>query len=312
MHPSCQKRGGHVFQILKWFPYVNHAWKCKISRHGLPQCLAIAGEQAITVSMSTESEPDGIPAATIIIFRKDPDGGPAQVLMTVRSRTMTFAGGMAVFPGGRVDPSDFALGETVSRESDGAITPDEAAHQIAAVRETLEETGLALGLSGEINAESAARARDMLEEKNELPPVLEAFDWTLDLAQIVPFARWHPKNERIPRVYDTRFYLADLGTGAVEISTDNSENTRLFWVSAQGALDMAETGEIKLIFPTRRNLERLALFPSFEEARAHAEATPVKTIVPVVDTSGPEPMLRIMEDAGYPITAELLETVARG
>ena len=75
---------------------------------------------------------------------------------------------------------------------------------------------------------------------------------------------------------------------------------------------MAERGEIKLIFPTKRNLERLALFASFEEARAQAEAIPVKTIIPQVDTSGPNPMLTIMKDAGYPVTAELLETVARG
>lgn len=38
----------------------------------------------------------------------------------------------------------------------------------------------------------------------------------------------------------------------------------------------------------------------------------MKTIVPQIDTSSGQPMLTIMEDAGYPITAELLETVARG
>lgn len=75
---------------------------------------------------------------------------------------------------------------------------------------------------------------------------------------------------------------------------------------------MAKAGEIKLIFPTRRNFERLALFASFEEARAQAEAIPVKTIIPQIDTSGAKPMLTIMQDAGYPVTAELLETVARG
>ena len=258
--------------------------------------------------MTTETGPEGIPAATIIIFRDSPDGGAPQVLMTVRSRNMVFAGGMAVFPGGRVDPADFEL----ARGVDAGLAEDEAAHQIAAVRETLEETGLALGLKGEITAESAADARAMLEDKGTLAPVLEAFDWSLDLDQITPFARWFPKNENIPRVYDTRFYLANLGTGAVDIAVDNSENTRLFWTSAQGALDMAETGEIKLIFPTRRNLERLALFDSYEAARAQAEAIPVKTIVPQVDTSSGKAMLTILEDAGYPVTSELLETVARG
>ena len=223
---------------------------------------------------------------------------------------MAFAGGMAVFPGGRVDPEDFALGEMVAK--DGKITADEAAHQIAAIRETLEETGLALGLTGDITANTAQAARALLEEKKALAPVLDAFGWELDLAQITPFARWFPKNENNSRVYDPRFYIANLGTGAVDGSIDHSENTKLFWTSAQGALELAEQGEIKLIFPTRRNLERLALFASFEEARTQAEAIPVKTIVPRVDDSTGAPMLTIIKDAGYPITAELLETVARG
>jgi 8-oxo-dGTP pyrophosphatase MutT (NUDIX family) len=260
--------------------------------------------------MTSESTapPQGIPAATIIIFRHCPNGGAPQVLMTVRSAGMAFAGGMAVFPGGRVDPADYELARAVP----SGLPEDEAAHQIAAIRETLEETGLALGLTGDITAQTAAAARAMLEREGALAPVLDAFGWQLDFAQIVPFARWFPKNEAIPRVYDTRFYLANLGTGAVEVSIDHAENSRLFWVSAQGALDMADAGEIKLIFPTRRNLERLALFASFAEARAQAEAIPVRTIVPQIDTSTGQPMLRIMEDAGYPITAELLETVARG
>lgn len=252
----------------------------------------------------------GIPAATIIIYRNCPQGGLPQVLMTVRSKGMVFAGGMAVFPGGRVDPADFALAESIAAEAGLAL--DEAAHQIAAVRETLEETGLALGLAGDITAASAAAARAMLAETHALAPVLEAFSWRLDLAQITPFARWFPKNENIPRVYDTRFYLANLGTGAVDVSIDQSENTHLFWTSAAGALEAADRGEIKLIFPTRRNLERLALFASFAEAKAQAEAIPVRMIVPQVDTSGPAPMLRIIENAGYPITAELLTSVARG
>lgn len=259
---------------------------------------------------SPAHSPDGIPAATIIIYRACPDGGAPQVLMTVRSRNMAFAGGMAVFPGGRVDPEDFALGEKVAAQN--GLAPDEAAHQIAAIRETLEETGLALGLSGNITAKTAREARALLDERKTLAPVLDAFGWRLDLAQIVPFARWFPQNEKLSRVYDTRFYLANLGTGAVDVSIDHAENTSLFWTSAQGALDAAETGEIKLIFPTRRNLERLALFSSFDEARAQAEAIPVRTIIPQIDTSTGKPMLTIMEDAGYPITAELLESVARG
>ena len=260
------------------------------------------------MSKTTSGAPEGIPAATVVIFRNGPSDGPPEILMTIRSRNMVFAGGMAVFPGGRVDDADFDLAREVA--PDGDI--DEVANQIAAVRETLEETGLVIGLTGDITAESANAAREHLLEHKTLTATLSAFGWSLDLAQLTPFARWFPKNEDIPRVYDTRFYLADLGTGEVDIAADLSENTRLFWVSAQGALDMADKGEIKLIFPTRRNLERLAQFDDFSDAKAQAEAIPVRTIVPRVDTSGGQPMLRIMEDAGYPITAELLDTVQRG
>ncbi len=253
-------------------------------------------------------QPEAIPAATIVIFRNGPAGQPPEILMTIRSRNMVFAGGMAVFPGGRVDEADFDLARTMA----GSDDVDEIANQIAAVRETLEETGLAIGLHGEINAERARKARERLLEVKALAPVLDEFGWSLDLTQMTPFARWYPKNENIARVYDTRFYLANLGTGEVDIEADLSENTHLFWTSAQGALDAAETEEIKIIFPTRRNLERLALFNSFEEAKAQAEAIPVRTIVPKVDQSSGQPMLTIMEDAGYPITKELLESVMRG
>ena len=253
-------------------------------------------------------QPEAIPAATIVIFRNGPAGQPPEILMTIRSRNMVFAGGMAVFPGGRVDEADFDLARTMA----GSDDVDEIANQIAAVRETLEETGLAIGLNGEINADSARKARERLLEVKALAPVLEEFGWSLDLTQMTPFARWYPKNENIARVYDTRFYLANLGTGEVDIEADLSENTHLFWTSAQGALDAAETEEIKIIFPTRRNLERLALFNSFAEAKAQAEAIPVRTIVPKVDQSSGQPMLTSREDAGYPSTKELLESVMRG
>lgn len=250
---------------------------------------------------------NAIPAATVVIFRNGPADGPPEILMTIRSREMVFAGGMAVFPGGRVDPADFDLGAAIG----GPLDTDEAAHQVAVVRETLEETGLAIGLSGDVDAEKARAARLFLQETGELAPVLDHFGWKLDLAQLTPFARWFPKNERIPRVYDTRFYLANLGTGSVDIAADLSENTHLFWTSAKDALDAAEQGDIKLIFPTRRNLERLAQFGSFEEAKAQADAIPVKTIMPKIVESDGVPILTIPEDAGYPVTFESLDTVAR-
>lgn len=218
---------------------------------------------------------------------------------------MTFAGGMAVFPGGRVDEADRKLAANLAGDA------DEAAHRIAAVREALEETGLAIGIEQRPSVDEVRRARDLLLAKGALAPVLDALDWTLDLASVVPFARWHPKNERIPRIFDTRFYLADLGTGAVELEIDATENTHLFWTSARDALAAADRGELGLIFPTRRNLERLAEFASFEEARAQAERIPVRTITPWVEEREGERWLMIPGDAGYPVAGEPLSSAAR-
>lgn len=246
------------------------------------------------------------PAATIVIFRRDPDGGPAQLLMVERNASLKFAGGATVFPGGKVDPADFDLAEKLG-------FPDlaETAAQVAAVRETLEETGLVIGIDGTVDGKIAAQARQMLIADGALAPVLDAFGWSLSLDRLVPFARWWPRH-RTERIFDTRFYLADLGTGAVDIEVDATENRHLFWASAQGALDLAAQGAIKVIFPTRRNLERLALFDTFDAARAHALQTPVDTISPYIEQREGQSWLMIPDGLGYPVRGEPLEMAARG
>ncbi|MDG6077774.1 NUDIX domain-containing protein [Erythrobacter litoralis] len=252
--------------------------------------------------------PEPIPAATVVIFRTGAADGPPEILMVTRSRELVFAGGMAVFPGGRVDPEDYALARKLAEGGD----TDEEAHRIAAIRETLEETGLAIGLAGDLDADTAAEARRLLLEKGALEPVLEAFDLTLKTDTLTPFARWLPLGLAHDRIFDTRFYLADLGTGNVEIAVDRTENTNLFWITAQDALDRADRGDIKLIFPTRRNLERLAQFASFADAKAHADAHPQRTITPeIVEVAGVQ-VLRIPDDLGYPVTEEEFTVVRRG
>ena len=62
---------------------------------------------------------------------------------------------------------------------------------------------------------------------------------------------------------------------------------------------------------TRRNLERLAEFATFADARAQAEAIPVKTITPWMEDRGGEPWLMIPDDAGYPVPGEPLSSAAR-
>ncbi|MEO5586846.1 MAG: NUDIX domain-containing protein [Novosphingobium sp.] len=245
------------------------------------------------------------PAATVVIFRHAADGGPAEVLMVQRAKEMRFAGGAAVFPGGRIDEADRALAAQVAPQAD----QDVVAAKVAAVRETLEETGLAIALDARVSADEVRQARALLLEQGELAPVLHRFGWTLDLAGLTPFARWCPQWDG---AFDTRFFLADLGTGAVEIAVDATENTRLFWTSAANALAMADRSEISLIFPTRRNLERLAQFSTFAETRAHADVTPQGMISPSHEDRDGERYLVIPQGFGYPVTAQAMTTVKRG
>ncbi|MEP7349139.1 MAG: NUDIX domain-containing protein [Sphingorhabdus sp.] len=247
------------------------------------------------------------PAATMVIFRNDPDGGAPLLLMVERIKAMAFAGGAAVFPGGKVDAADFDFAAALG----GPLPLDEAAARLAAIRETIEEAGLALGLSGIADPADCIDARAALHNGESLQAVCVRFGWTPDFETLVPWARWRPPH-RETRAFDTRFYLVDAGGSAPLATVDQTENRALFWASATDVLGRADRGEVKVIFPTRRNLERLAMFGDFDSAAAHAAAHPVSTVLTYVDQRGDGRWLCIPDGHGYPVTEEPMEQVIRG
>lgn len=83
------------------------------------------------------SEPAPIVAAATVVLLRDTASG-VETLMLRRDSQLAFAGGMWVFPGGRIDPADFPATE-IAPEEDLA-----AAGRTAAVREAEEEAGLAV------------------------------------------------------------------------------------------------------------------------------------------------------------------------
>lgn len=255
-----------------------------------------------------EDLPPARPAATVVVFRHGAQGTSPQILLLERSGAMAFAGGATVFPGGAVDDEDRVL--AAATPGADALDPDDAAARVAAVREALEESGLVVGVKGTVTAEHAIAARQRLLAGEDLGNILADLGWTIDFDSLVPFARWWPMHREI-RVFDTRFYLADVGTGALDLVVDATENRHLFWATAQEALDLADAGRIKVIFPTRRNLERLALWPDFASARAHALATPIQIISPWMEERDGVRWLAIPADAGYPIDGEPLDGAAR-
>src|SRR3546814_3785763 len=75
-------------------------------------------------------------------------------------------------------------------------------------------------------------------------------------------------------------------------------------------LDDVVAGAARAIFPTRRNLERLAGFASFGDAVANARAFPVRTVAPWTETRDGDPHLCIPDDLGYPVTARPAENTS--
>lgn len=88
------------------------------------------GEREALQAMGRSSTmgPEAVAAATVILVRPD-----ARILMLKRDSRLSFAGGLWVFPGGRVDPADY--------DDSGDL---DAAERRAAVREALEEAGLVI------------------------------------------------------------------------------------------------------------------------------------------------------------------------
>ena len=252
-----------------------------------------------------------IPAATLVLFRER-DAGSPELLVVERSAKMAFAGGAIVFPGGRIDGDDHAIaadGRFVGGAS--GFDVEEAAARVAAIRETLEESGIAIGFAQSPAQMWIDAARKRLHARELFSAILEGGDIQLALDHLIPFARWRP-NFREARIFDTRFYIARAHPDTPEPVVDQTENVLSFWASAADLLTAADTGKVKVIFPTRRNLERLALFDDFASAEAHASAIPVEIICPYFEDRDGERYLCIPTHLGYPVTSEKMTTVIRG
>ena len=161
-----------------------------------------------TAYQPDQLETPAIPAATVILLR-DSDRG-VETLMLHRTSKVHF-GGMWVFPGGRIDPEDYPESNDVN-----------IAAQHAAVRETLEETGITIGG--------------------------DAFAW---------FAHWTPP-AGTPRRYATWFFASILETDQV-IAVDGFEIQNHEWIQPAEALARHAAGEIDLAPPTWITLHQLAL-----------------------------------------------------
>jgi 8-oxo-dGTP pyrophosphatase MutT (NUDIX family) len=243
---------------------------------------------------------DAIPAATVIVVRDRPNGAP-ELLMVERAPGMAFAAGALVFPGGRIDEADRALA--------GELGADAAV--VAAVRETLEETAIPVGLSPLPAKPQALELQRALVADQPFAKLLADAGLSIEAEVLTPFARWVPKFHAVRR-FDTLFFVASCPPGEWQPSVVEGECSGALWITAQEVLDRDGRGEARLIFPTRRTLERLALHASFEAIRADALAHPIEPVTPWVEERAGEKFITIPGHLGFPVTEERLDGLWRG
>ena len=245
---------------------------------------------------------EAIPAATLILVRES-GGGPPELLMVERAVGMAFAAGAWVFPGGRIDEADRLLGRVHEAEY--------AAARVAAIRETIEETAVPAGLSPMTWAGTAEEVQRQLVEGASFPDILAECGLELDLGALTPFARWVPRFHA-KRRFDTLFFVARSPEGDWSPRVIEGECTGASWATAAEVLERDRAGELQLIFPTRRTLERLAQHSSYEEILADARSHAIEPISPWVEEKDGDRFITIPEGMGFPVTQERLEGLWRG
>ena len=244
-----------------------------------------------------------IPAATLVVVREGAGDGPPQLLMVERASGMAFAGGALVFPGGRIDEGDRLLAEPFGLADGGA--------RVAAIRETIEETAVAVGIEPLPSFTDAIALQRALVADRPFGELLGEAGLKLDLAALTPLARWLP-NFHVTRRFDTLFFLAAAPAGDWRPTVIPGECSGADWLTAADALERERSGDARLIFPTRRNLERLAMHDSIAAMRADAQAHPIEPITPWVEEHDGEKFVTIPGDRGYPVTREKLDDLWRG
>jgi 8-oxo-dGTP pyrophosphatase MutT (NUDIX family) len=243
---------------------------------------------------------EAIPAATLIVVR-DRTGAAPELLMVERAEGMAFAAGALVFPGGRIDEADRTLAAELGLD----------ASAVAAVRETIEETAVPVALLPTLGREQAIELQQALIAERPFAELLRGDGLAIDPEAMTPFARWVPRFHAVRR-FDTLFLVARCPDGEWTPHIIAGECAGAEWTSAAEVLEREKRGEARLIFPTRRTLERLAQCSSFAEIRADARAFPIDPISPWVEERDGENYITIPAHLGFPVTQERLDGLWRG
>jgi 8-oxo-dGTP pyrophosphatase MutT (NUDIX family) len=209
----------------------------------------------------------------------EPEG--IEVFVLRRTAAATFAAGMYVFPGGRVDDIDHAA--AIAPYCDGlddatasvrlGLDTGGLAFWVAAVRECFEEAGVLLArrrdgrpLTLDDTARRAVHAGELSMEE-----LCRRNGLVLDLGAIRYVAHWVTPVGESPRRFDTRFFLA-ASPPDQEGAHDDTELVHSMWVDPAEAIAEAEAGSLLMLPPTIAVLRLIAGCSSAGEALQVAAA----------------------------------------
>lgn len=249
------------------------------------------------------ADPGAVPvrdAATVLVVDDRPE---LEVLMVQRASGAVFGPSAWVFPGGRVDPDDAADHEHITHG-----LSDETASQfldvpiggrawwVAALRETLEEAGLLLGVHG-APAGVVDRIRTSVHaDSASFIQAVSSAGLTLDLRDIHEVARFiTPVGP--PRRFDARFFLARAPSDQTA-EHDADEVVRHCWIRPSDAIAEWRSGAFPLMSVTHRMLSCLARYESSCAVEAVARARRPPDRIRVADPDGAYRVL-LPGDEGY-------------
>jgi 8-oxo-dGTP pyrophosphatase MutT (NUDIX family) len=257
-------------------------------------------------------------ASTVLLLRDSKAAREIEVFMMVRHHQIEFNSGALVFPGGSVDNNDREIAANPQLYSGGeGLDAGALAFEIAAIRETFEESGILLarpkGSKSLVDAKRAseielANRADLNDRKTTFLQVLIDNGLVLALDELVPYAHWITP-EGMPKRFDTWFFLAAAPPDQLG-AHDGKESTDSIWVSPREALAGGESGRFKLPFPTTRNLIKLGKQASVSDAIRDSEGKSIVTVMPVMTRLNGGRQLRIPKEAGY--DGDLFEVGALG
>ena len=225
------------------------------------------------------------PAATVILVREADPG--FEVFMLKRTGRASFAGGMFVFPGGRVDGDDHLHKYDAVRTGPSAAQAPQVealgaewrGYWVAGIRESFEEAGLLLAYrNGELVsfADDAERARFMAYRGPLHAGETTLFDICRQENLTLAVDRIHFHNRFVtpvgrPRRFDTRFFIAAAPAEQAG-SHDEKETVDSIWISPRHALARNAAGEFDLMGVTEAQLKWLDPLESAPAVLAMAEA----------------------------------------